>query len=99
LSQIVPAGAGSTLNPEIRATHTRDDGRIFTFNGLRLTDEAYDVMLSLAANNVVHDGVAPIAARTRPDFPYYGALSNSEEQAGLQAIQGNIGYGSESGSG
>jgi hypothetical protein len=29
-------------------------------------------MLSLATNNVVHDGVALNAARTRPDFPYYG---------------------------
>jgi hypothetical protein len=70
-----------------------------SFNGRRLTDDAYDVMLSLATNTVVHDGVAPNAARTRPNVPYYGDPFNSEEQAGLQAIQGNIGYGSESGSG
>jgi hypothetical protein len=65
------------------------------FNGRSLTDDAYDVMLSLATNTEVHDGVAPNRARTRPDFPYYGAPFTKQEQAGLQAIQGNIGYGSD----
>ena len=41
-----------------------------SFNGRSLTDDAYDVMLSLATNTEVHDGVAPNRARTRPDFPY-----------------------------
>ena len=66
-----------------------------SFNGRSLTDDAYDVMLSLATNTEVHDGVAPNRARTRPDFPYYGRPFSKKEQAGLQAIQGNIGYGSD----
>ena len=57
--------------------------------------DAYDVMLSLATNTVVHDGVAPNAARTRPDFPCYREPFNASDQVGLQATQGNIGYGSE----
>ena len=65
------------------------------FNGRYLTDDAYDVMLSLATNTEVHDGVGPNRARTRPEFPYYGAPFTKQEQAGLQAIQGNIGYGSD----
>jgi hypothetical protein len=52
-------------------------------------------MLSLATNTEVHDGVSPNRARTQPDFPYYGAPFTKQEQAGLQAIQGNIGYGSD----
>jgi hypothetical protein len=65
------------------------------FNGRRLTDDAYDVMLSLAANTEVQDGVGPNRSRVLPDFPYYGAAFTRKEQAGLQAIQGNIGYGSD----
>ena len=65
------------------------------FNGRCLTDDAYDVMLSLATNTEVHDGVAPNRARTQPEFPYYGAPFTKQEQSGLQAIQGNIGYGSD----
>ena len=66
-----------------------------SFNGRSLTDDAYDVMLSLATNTEVHDGVAPNRAHTRPEFPYYGSPFTKQEQAGLQAIQGNIGYGSD----
>jgi hypothetical protein len=66
-----------------------------SFNGRSLTDDAYDVMLSLATNTEVHDGVAPNRAHTQPDFPYYGRPFTKKEQVGLQAIQGNIGYGSD----
>jgi hypothetical protein len=66
-----------------------------SFNGRSLTDDGYDVMLSLATNTEVHDGVAPNRARAQADFPYYGAPFTKHEQAGLQAIQGNIGYGSD----
>jgi hypothetical protein len=66
------------------------------FNGRYLTDDAYDAMLSLATNTTVKDGVGPNQERTRPDFPYYGEPFSPAEQRGLQAIQGNIGYGSES---
>jgi hypothetical protein len=65
------------------------------FNGRSLTDDAYDVMLSLATNTAVADGVAPDAQRTQPEFPYYGKPYSREEQAGLKPIQGNIGYGAE----
>jgi hypothetical protein len=66
-----------------------------SFNGRSLTDDAYDVMLSLATNTEVHDGVAPNRTRIQADFPYYGAPFTKQEQAGLQAIQNNIGYGSD----
>jgi hypothetical protein len=65
------------------------------FNGRSLVDDAYDVMLSLATNTSVADGVGPNTRRTQPDFPYYGMPFSREEQAGLEAIQGNIGYGTE----
>jgi hypothetical protein len=64
------------------------------FNGRRLTDDAYDVMVSLATHSQVADGVAPNGSRTIAQFPYYGRPVGAEEQAGLTAIQGNIGYGS-----
>jgi hypothetical protein len=65
------------------------------FNGRYLTDDAYDVMLSLATNIAVKDGVAPDPARVQADFPYYGKPFSRSEQAGLGPIQGNIGYGSD----
>jgi hypothetical protein len=42
------------------------------FNGRPLTDDAMDVILTLAANSPLADGVAPDRARTRPGFPYFG---------------------------
>jgi hypothetical protein len=68
------------------------------FNGRYLTDDAYDVMLSLATNTSVSDGVGPNATRVRREFPYYGEPFSRGEQAGLAPIQGNIGYGSEANS-
>jgi hypothetical protein len=64
------------------------------FNGRRLTDDAYDVMVSLATNSEIHDGISPNASRTMSEFPYYGKTVSEAEQAGFTAIQGNIGYGS-----
>jgi Domain of unknown function (DUF4331) len=43
------------------------------FNGRPLTDDAMDVMLTLAANQPLADGVQPDARRTRREFPYFGA--------------------------
>ena len=63
------------------------------FNGRPLTADAYDVMVSLATNRAVADGVAPAADRVISEFPYYGSPFTSVEQTGLAAIQGNIGYG------
>jgi hypothetical protein len=75
---------------------TRAEFSAAGFNGRYLTDDAYDAMLSLATNTTVKDGVAPNPALTQPDFPYYGQPFSQREQEGLQTIQGNIGYGSES---
>jgi hypothetical protein len=74
---------------------TRAEFCVSGFNGRYLTDDAYDVMLSLATNTAVKDGVGPAASRTRAEFPYYGDPFSPTEQAGLQPIQANIGYGSE----
>jgi hypothetical protein len=54
---------------------------------------AYDVMVSLAANAAVSDGVSPAAKRVVAEFPYYGGPFSASEQIGLKPIQGNIGYG------
>jgi hypothetical protein len=77
---------------------TRAEFSRVRFNGRHLTDDAYDVMLSLATNTTVSDGVSPNRARVRPDFPYYGEPFSRSEQADLGPIQGNIGYGSETSS-
>ena len=50
------------------------------FNGRALTDDAMDVMLSLATNAEVSDGVAPDASRIMPKFPYFGQPFTSDEQ-------------------
>jgi hypothetical protein len=39
--------------------------------------------------------VAPNRAHKHPDFRYCGSPFTKHEQAGREAIQGNVGYGSE----
>jgi hypothetical protein len=56
------------------------------FNGRALGDDALDVMLTLAANTPMVDGLAPDRGRMRKDFPYYGAPYTAEEQAGVTPI-------------
>ncbi len=46
---------------------------VASFNGRALGDDALDVMLTLAANTPLVDGLAPDRGRIRKDFPYYGA--------------------------
>jgi hypothetical protein len=53
------------------------------FNGRALADDAMDVMLTLATNTPLGDGVAPDISRSRPDFPYFGAPYDTAEQADL----------------
>ena len=53
------------------------------FNGRALGDDVLDVILTLAANTPIADGLAPDRGRIRQDFPYYGAPFTVEEQAGL----------------
>ncbi|MDX6567374.1 MAG: hypothetical protein QOE10_3036 [Gaiellales bacterium] len=56
------------------------------FNGRPLGIDAYDVMLTLAANRPITDGVAPDRNKILGDFPYYGNPYDSTEQAGLDPI-------------
>jgi hypothetical protein len=42
------------------------------FNGRGLTDDVMDVILTLATNTPLGDGVAPDKRRVRADFPYFG---------------------------
>jgi hypothetical protein len=44
------------------------------------------VILTLAANTSIVDGLAPDRARIRKDFPYYGAPYTAEEQAGVTPL-------------
>jgi Domain of unknown function (DUF4331) len=53
------------------------------FNGRALGDDVMDVMLTLAANQALSDGVAPDRQRTRSDFPYFGEPYSHDEQHGL----------------
>jgi hypothetical protein len=66
-----------------------DTPAVFTverFNGRPLATDGFDVMLTLAANHPIADGVAPPADRILNQFPYYGAPYSSSEQAGLAPI-------------
>jgi hypothetical protein len=56
---------------------------VSSFNGRALGDDALDVMLTLATNTPIVDGLVPDHGRIRKDFPYYGAPYTPEEQAGV----------------
>lgn len=56
------------------------------FNGRPLGDDAMDVMLTLACNKPLSDGVAPDKSRIRNEFPYYGEPYTKEEQAQVTRI-------------
>jgi hypothetical protein len=59
-------------------------GKINTWATVSLFGHALlDVMLTLAANTPLVDGLAPDRGRIRKDFPYYGAPYTVEEQAGV----------------
>ena len=53
------------------------------FNGRALTDDVMDVILTLATNTALGDGVAPDKNRTRDEFPYFGEPYTRAEQAGV----------------
>ena len=59
---------------------------VSSFNGRALGDDALDVMLTLAANTPLVDGLAPDRGRIRKDFPYYGAPYTAEEQVGVRPM-------------
>ena len=53
------------------------------FNGRALGDDVLDVMLTLASNQALSDGVAPDRQRTRGEFPYLGEPYTHDEQHGV----------------
>ena len=53
------------------------------FNGRGLAEDVMDVILTLATNTPLGDGVGPDKARVRKDFPYFGAPYTAAEQAGI----------------
>jgi len=53
------------------------------FNGRALTEDVMDVILTLATNTPLGDGVAPDRARIRKDFPYFGEPYTQAEQVGV----------------
>ena len=61
-----------------------------SFNGRALGDDVLDVMLTLAANTPIADGLAPDRGRIRRDFPYYGAPYSAEEQAGVKPMSSPV---------
>jgi hypothetical protein len=61
------------------------------FNGRPLHSDAFDVMLSLASNVSVVDGVGPDVARIRPLFPYCGEPYDAAQQSGMRPLRELIG--------
>jgi hypothetical protein len=56
------------------------------FNGRALGDDVMDVMLTLASNKPLSDGVAPDRNRIREEFPYYGIPYSKDEQIGITPV-------------
>jgi Domain of unknown function (DUF4331) len=56
------------------------------FNGRALGDDVMDVMLTLASNKPLGDGVAPDRTRLRSEFPYFGKPYTELEQVGVAPV-------------
>jgi hypothetical protein len=73
-----PAGYGQTLAQKlcpVTLPYELDTPASFTvdrLNGRGLADDVMDVMLTLATNTPLSDGVAPDRSRIRDEFPYFG---------------------------
>ena len=73
-----PAGYGQILAQKlcpVTLPYELDTEAEFTvdrLNGRGLADDVMDVMLTLAANTPLSDGVAPDKSRMRDEFPYFG---------------------------
>jgi hypothetical protein len=72
-----------TLPYQLGTPATFELGR---FNGRSLGDDVMDVMLSLACNKPLADGVSPDHDRISVEFPYYGAPYKKDEQAGVTPV-------------
>jgi hypothetical protein len=46
-----------------------------------------DIIITLASNVPLADGVTPDRTRIRSDFPYFGTPFTAEEQAGIAPVQ------------
>ena len=46
-----------------------------------------DIIITLASNVPLADGVVPDRTRMRPDFPYFGAPFTADEQADITPVQ------------
>jgi hypothetical protein len=57
------------------------------FNGRALSDDVMDIIITLASNVPLADGVVPDRSRMRSDFPYFGAPFTIGEQAGVTPVQ------------
>jgi len=57
------------------------------FNGRGLTDDVMDVILTLATNTALRDGVVPDRLRLRGEFPFFGAPYSAIEQADLAPVR------------
>jgi hypothetical protein len=94
--------AGSTANPglyghrlarrlcPIMLPYELDSDASFDysgFNGRSLTDDVMDVMLTLAGNAALSDGVAPDQSRIQAAFPYFSRPFAAEEQLGITAAR------------
>lgn len=56
------------------------------FNGRGLTDDVMDVILTLATNTALSDGVAPDKGRVGDRFPYFGEPYTSADHVGLPPV-------------
>ena len=56
------------------------------FNGRALGDDVMDVMLTLASNKPLGDGVAPDRTRLQSEFPYFGKPYTESEQVGVAPV-------------
>jgi hypothetical protein len=78
--QLISRLCPTTLPYELGTEAAFDVAR---FNGRALGDDAMDVILTLATNTALGDGVAPDTARIRAEFPYFGTPYTTVEQAGI----------------
>jgi Domain of unknown function (DUF4331) len=78
--QIVARFCPATLPYEL---DTEASFNAMRFNGRALTDDVMDVILALATNTQLGDGVAPDRNHVRRVFPYFGDAFTSAEQAGV----------------
>jgi Domain of unknown function (DUF4331) len=56
------------------------------FNGRALADDVMDVIITIASNVALADGVAPDQTRIRSDFPYFGPPFTVDEQARMAPL-------------